>query len=611
MRADSLLSSNTSDSCGESVQDDIESLHSLFSEPATGSQSDFSEAHGVASTGGVLTQSIGDVFLAGPCNDERSVENTPQEIHSNHSSLDSSSCHQRSKGDSSPGAKPEASQLTCESVDFDNVAYFPSPQPMDTSLEGSVTFCAPTRSPALSTVLKKGRRSSILETQDDVKPSEHTSSYGKMLSGKNSPEPQFGSFHPGGKTDVPCCTSIAADAPKCLGSAAIPPLSEGHDRQPDTCTGTALLASVGSPQLQHTLHELAEEPLDNPRHPDVHYSEMPDCVGALGPDTVPNVCVIDLDELESYPPVSSPREFGVDAQDSLQHLSAEPKNFEVLLAAVPSDRLGPYTQFQTRQELSVNRAGDSVVPVHATGLQSNDPNAARRTPNSASLRPFPEGYLELDYVEIPQYRPLAKTKSSAKTLATTTNRPTPSCSHSEDTSRAWRLDGSSLSIDIQNASFPIGLGKSSFHVFDGQIIQTLTIVHGPVEAFPSQVPAPSTKGNKEKRIPTDSAAPLSSGQKQYLLDLREQGLTWNEIVAKFPGRKKAMLQAIYYTKVKELRNPTSRRQRRRRRPTPSTRSSRNRSRTQENTSRTAVRLEYRTENELRYSRYNLRSKRVR
>lgn len=52
-----------SDSCGESIQDDIESLHDLFSEPATGSQSGFSEADGVASAG-FLTRSIEDVSPA-------------------------------------------------------------------------------------------------------------------------------------------------------------------------------------------------------------------------------------------------------------------------------------------------------------------------------------------------------------------------------------------------------------------------------------------------------------------------------------------------------------------------------------------------------------------
>ncbi|KAH2864898.1 hypothetical protein KXV31_005450 [Aspergillus fumigatus] len=319
----------------------LESLHSLFPKSATGSQSDFSEADRVASAG-VLTRSIKDIAPAGPSDDERSsIENTPQAIHSNRSSLSINCYHQRSKGDSSSGANFEASELTGESVCFDNVAYFSSPQPMDTPLEGSVTFCAPTQSPSQSSIFEKGRRSSILKTQDGVKLPEHTVSYGKMLLGKDYPEPQFGSFHPDGKRDVPCCTSSAPDALKCLASPAAFPLSKGHDLQPDTCTGTASPARFSSPQLLHSLHGLAEEPLDNPRHPDVHYSEMPDCVGAHGLDTVPMDCVINLDELESCLFVSSPREFNMDVQDPLQHPSAELKDFEDLLAAMPSDRLGP------------------------------------------------------------------------------------------------------------------------------------------------------------------------------------------------------------------------------------------------------------------------------
>ncbi|GFG21133.1 hypothetical protein IFM5058_10931 [Aspergillus udagawae] len=618
MRADSILNSVMSDSCGESIQDDIESLHSLFSEPATGSQSDFSEADGVASAGRVLTRSYEDVSPAGPCDGERpSMENTSQEIHSNRSSPNLNWYHQLSKGDSAPGANFEASKLTCESVYFDNVAHFSSPQPMDTPLEGSATFCAPTQSPSQSTILENGRSSSILKTEDGVKPSEHTSSYEKMLSGRDYPEVQFGSFHSDGETDAPCSTSFAPDTPKCLGSPAVPLFNEGHDLQPDTCTGAASPARVGSPQLMHSLHDLAEEHLDSPRHPDVHYPETPDCVGALGPDPVPMDCVTDLDELESCPPVSSPPEFNMDVQDPLQHPSAEPKDLEVLLAAVPSDGLGPDAQFQTGQELGVNRDGNSVVPVHATGLRSKDPHVAPKTPNSVGFRPYPEGCLEFSHVEIRNHRPLENTTSSIETLENVTSHPSSSCCHSKETSRTWCLDGSILSIDIQNADFPIGLGKSSFHVFENQVIQILTVVHGPVEAFLSQKTAPSTKVSKKKRkfsrpaAAAAAAAPLSSEQKQYLLELRDQGHTWNDIVAKFPGKKKGTLQAIYYAKVKNLRNPTSRRQRYTGRPKKAARSSQGLSRTRGNTIGTGVSTVCQTENEVGYSRYSLRSRGVR
>lgn len=93
--------------------------------------------------------------------------------------------------------------------------------------------------------------------------------------------------------------------------------------------------------LLHSLHDLAEEHLNNPRHPDVHYLETPDCVGALRLDTVPMDCVINLNKLESCPPVSSLLEFNIDIQDPLQHPGVEPKDLKVLLAAVPLDRLSP------------------------------------------------------------------------------------------------------------------------------------------------------------------------------------------------------------------------------------------------------------------------------
>lgn len=68
---------------------------------------------------------------------------------------------------------------------------------MDTPLEGSAIFYAPFQSPSQPTILKKGRSSSILKTQDGVKPSKHTSSYDKVLLGKGNPDVQFSSFHSG------------------------------------------------------------------------------------------------------------------------------------------------------------------------------------------------------------------------------------------------------------------------------------------------------------------------------------------------------------------------------------------------------------------------------
>ncbi|KAF7166568.1 hypothetical protein CNMCM6106_002343 [Aspergillus hiratsukae] len=308
-------------------------------------------------------------------------------------------------------------------------------------------------------------------------------------------------------------------------------------------------------------------------------------------------CAINLSELESGRILPSPREVNLDVQDALQSTEGAPNDPDVLLAAVPSDESEHDTQVQPRQEPSLTHDGSRNVPVHAIGLSLSDQAA----PISHS------------HAEIRNCRPLEETRSSVEILENTANIPGSSCCHPRSAGRSWRLDGSILSIDLQHAEFPIGVGKSSFHVFDGQVIQTLTVVHGPYERLLPQKPASSTKTSTKKRKLSCSAAaagPLSSEQKQYLLELKDQGYTWNEIVAKFPGRKKGTLQAIFYTKLKNLRNPASRHRHGTKRSPLATRSSGGRSHTQANTIGSGAGLELRTENEPGLSRYSLRSREV-
>ncbi|KAL4887788.1 hypothetical protein BDV59DRAFT_189943 [Aspergillus ambiguus] len=133
----------------------------------------------------------------------------------------------------------------------------------------------------------------------------------------------------------------------------------------------------------------------------------------------------------------------------------------------------------------------------------------------------------------------------------------PPCRHFPPNRRPWRLEGTVLSIDIREVQrLPIFAGTSSFRVLDGQLFQTITLSLGAVDSgLPPKKQPPRVPG---QRGVSATRGPLSSKQKRYLVQLRNEGHTWNQISVKFPGRKKGTLQAAYYKELKCFPSQVSR-----------------------------------------------------
>jgi hypothetical protein len=134
--------------------------------------------------------------------------------------------------------------------------------------------------------------------------------------------------------------------------------------------------------------------------------------------------------------------------------------------------------------------------------------------------------------------------------STSPNRRDWSC-HPLLTNGPWRLDGTTLSINLRDAEqVPIFVGYSSFRFYDGNLTQSLIFFQGPTNGLV----------NNSARKPSPSVparGPLSLEQKKRLVRLKQDGYTWDEIVPKFPGRKRSNLQAIYSRSLKGFRGPGS------------------------------------------------------
>ncbi|KAB8216989.1 hypothetical protein BDV33DRAFT_206884 [Aspergillus novoparasiticus] len=137
--------------------------------------------------------------------------------------------------------------------------------------------------------------------------------------------------------------------------------------------------------------------------------------------------------------------------------------------------------------------------------------------------------------------------------------------HHSLASGPWRLDGTTLSVDIREAErTPVFMGYSTFRVINGELCQSVTLVQGNVTQPPTgKSRNPTCKVEKQnvsrarrarktcRALPaTTSRSPLTREQKEGLVRLREEGLTWNEIASRFPNRKKGTLQAVYYSCLK-------------------------------------------------------------
>jgi hypothetical protein len=158
-----------SDVCHAPSEDDLDSLRSLFSEPRTGSQSDFSEADGIASAGSVSTCSVESVSPAGSRLDASVFEEDTQTIHLDcPSSPDRNHYDQRNGSDAALCANSEASEVIFESTSYcEDNRHLSSPQPRDTSLERSLSFCGLTQSPSQCNVLGHGGSSGVIRIQGD------------------------------------------------------------------------------------------------------------------------------------------------------------------------------------------------------------------------------------------------------------------------------------------------------------------------------------------------------------------------------------------------------------------------------------------------------------
>ncbi|KAL2861019.1 uncharacterized protein BJX67DRAFT_317614 [Aspergillus lucknowensis] len=154
---------------------------------------------------------------------------------------------------------------------------------------------------------------------------------------------------------------------------------------------------------------------------------------------------------------------------------------------------------------------------------------------------------EFSHVEIPS-RPIAEVNQSSVAI-TPLDRRDWSC-HPSLANGPWRLDGTTLSIDLRDAErVPIFVGYSSFRVYDGKLTQSLTLFQGSADGPPVN----RSVGNPSPP-PIPARGPLSLEQKRRLVKLKQEGYTWDEIVTKFPGRKKSNLQVIYSRSLKYFRS---------------------------------------------------------
>jgi hypothetical protein len=249
-------------------------------------------------------------------------------------------------------------------------------------------------------------------------------------------------------------------------------------------------------------------------------------------------CLTDLDNT-----ITTPRQPLVDKERE--------GNVPNIAAVVPeSTRVSPpITLNGAYPEIGAQGHASAEKPLGEAPFTSNKPTPAR-SPSRTS--PYPSGrktFAKFSHVEIPS-RPRAEV-SRPLVARTSPNQRDWSC-HPSLTNGPWRLDGTTLSIDLRDAEqVPIFVGYSSFRVYDGQLTQSLTFLQGPTKSPPVNEPAQTPSPTVPAR------GPLSTEQKQRLVKLRQEGYTWDEIVPKFPGRKRGNLQAIYSRSLKDFRRPGS------------------------------------------------------
>ncbi|KAL4935260.1 hypothetical protein BDV06DRAFT_132506 [Aspergillus oleicola] len=179
---------------------------------------------------------------------------------------------------------------------------------------------------------------------------------------------------------------------------------------------------------------------------------------------------------------------------------------------------------------------------------SKESTPARLSPPKSPHQSCKRTFAEFSHVEIP-CRPLPEAGQPSVNIAPTLEQPDRSC----HLPGPWRLNGTTLSIDIRDAEqIPIFVGYSSFRVYNGNLTQSLTFFQELADSPPIKK-SPHRAGRP--RPPTFVRGPLSSKEKQRLVRLKQEGYTWDEITTKFPGRKRSALQAAYSRESQRNQHP--------------------------------------------------------
>lgn len=193
----------------------------------------------------------------------------------------------------------------------------------------------------------------------------------------------------------------------------------------------------------------------------------------------------------------------------------------------------------------------SIDSANDTAREGDRPISMSKSPTSIKSE---KKYVEFSHVEISTTSPRTPQPEISIIKGHVVDQ---TCCHAPLSRGPWRLDGNILSIDIREAQrIPISAGTSTFRVLDGQLFQTITMSLGAVGT--TSKPANSARITRKTGV-SAARGPLTSERKRYLVRLRDEGYTWNQISAKFPGRKKESLQAAYYRELKRLPTRVSQR----------------------------------------------------
>ncbi|KAL5041457.1 hypothetical protein BDW71DRAFT_201372 [Aspergillus fruticulosus] len=216
----------------------------------------------------------------------------------------------------------------------------------------------------------------------------------------------------------------------------------------------------------------------------------------------------------------------------------------------------PPTQERASLEPSIPREAiiDATSVIADASFASNKPTPSLPSSRISDQQCYRKTFAEFSHVEIPS-RPLADANRPSDKNTSVIDQPDKTC-NPPLTNGPWRFDGKTLSIDIRDAEqIPTLIGYSTFRIFDGMLTQSLTFFQE--LAMDERIKKSANRAGKFEPS-TSARRPLSSEEKQRLVQLRQQGYTWDEITSRFPGRKRRALQAVYSRSQKDVRSLSSR-----------------------------------------------------